>query len=135
MTKEEVAGIVAYCEGKKISYKQRLDELGIPTWKFYDSKRKFAPQRDGDNAGEFDNNLVENAIRPLALGRKSFLFCVNHDAAVCVAIVYSLVDSCKVVGVDPRQWMEDVLLRISEKENNRAALREFLPDKWAKQTN
>lgn len=32
ITKEEVAGIVAYCEEEKISYKQRLDELGIPTW-------------------------------------------------------------------------------------------------------
>ncbi len=54
MTKEEVAGIVAYCEEKKISYKQRLDELGIPTWKFYDSKRKFAPKLGyGANYGEF----------------------------------------------------------------------------------
>ena len=47
------------------------------------------------NDGRFciDNNLVENAIRPLALGRKNFLFCGNHDAAIRAAIVYSLVDS------------------------------------------
>lgn len=89
------------------------------------------------NDGRFciDNNLVENAIRPLALGRKNFLFCGNHDAAVRAAIVYSLVDSCKALGVDPRQWMEDVLLRIPGREDNRTALRELLPDKWAKQTN
>lgn len=89
------------------------------------------------NDGRFciDNNLVENAIRPLALGRKNYLFCGNHDAAMRAAIVYSLVDSCKALGVDPRQWMEDVLLRIPESENDRTALRELLPDKWAKQTN
>ena len=89
------------------------------------------------NDGRFciDNNLVENAIRPLALGRKNFLFCGNHDAAVRAAIVYSLVDSCKALGVDPRQWMEDVLLRIPGREANRTALRELLTDKWAKQTN
>ena len=88
------------------------------------------------NDGRFciDNNLVENAIRPLALGRKNYLFCGNHDAAVRAAIVYSLVDSCKALDVNPREWMEDVLLRIPGNENNREALRELLPDKWAKQT-
>ena len=78
---------------------------------------------------------VENAIRPLALGRKNYLFCGNHDAAVRAAIVYSLVDSCKALDVNPREWMEDILLRIPGNENNREALRELLPDKWAKQTN
>ena len=89
------------------------------------------------NDGRFciDNNLVENAVRPLALGRKNFLFCGNHDAAVRAAIVYSLVSSCKAMGVDPREWMEDVMLRIPGNENNRGALRELLPDRWAKQTN
>ena len=44
-------------------------------------------------------------------------------------------DSRKALDVDPREWMEDVLLRIPGKENNREALRELLPDRWAKQTN
>lgn len=48
---------------------------------------------------------------------------------------YSLEDSCKAMGVAPREWMEDVLLRIPGNENNRYALRELLPDRWAKQTN
>ena len=89
------------------------------------------------NDGRFciDNNLVENPVRPLALGRKNFLFCGNHDAAVRAAIVYSLVSSCKAMGVDPREWMEDVMLHIPGNENNRGALRELLPDRWAKQTN
>ena len=89
------------------------------------------------NDGRFciDNNLIENAIRPLALGRKNFLFCGNHDAAVRAAIVYSLVYTCKAVGKDPREWMEDVLVRIPGNENNREALRNLLPDKWAKISN
>ena len=65
---------------------------------------------------------------------KNYLFCGNHDAAVRAAIVYSLVDSCKALDVNPREWMEDILLRIPGNENNREALRELLPDKWAKQT-
>ncbi len=89
------------------------------------------------NDGRFciDNNLIENAIRPLALGRKNFLFCGNHDAAVRAAIVYSLVDTCKAVGKEPREWMEDVLVRIPGNENNRAILRDLLPDRWTKQSN
>lgn len=89
------------------------------------------------NDGRFriDNNLVEGAIMPIALGRKNFLFCGNHDAAVRVAIVHIIVDSCKAMGVDPRECMENFLLRIPGNENNRNALRELLSNRWARQTN
>lgn len=89
------------------------------------------------NDGRFsiDNNLVDNAIRPHGLGRKNFLFCADHDATVRTAIVYYLMDTCKSRSVDSREWMVDVLVRISGNENNREALREHLPDKWAKKSN
>ena len=53
MTKEEVAQVIAYCDENKISYKQRLSELGINPWNFYEAKRKYAPKEEGENAGEF----------------------------------------------------------------------------------
>lgn len=53
MTKEEVEQVVAYCEENKVSFRQRLEELGIPAWSFYDAKRKYAPKQEGDNAGDF----------------------------------------------------------------------------------
>ena len=81
------------------------------------------------------NNLIENAIRPLALGRKNFLLCWNHDVAVRAAIVSSLVDACKAVGKDPREWMEDVLVLVPVNDNKREALRDLLPDNWAKMSN
>ena len=52
MTKEEVAQVIACCDGNKISCKQRLSELGSNPWSFYDAKRKSAPKEEGDNAGE-----------------------------------------------------------------------------------
>ena len=82
-----------------------------------------------------DNIFIEIAIRLLALGRKSFLFCGNHDAAVRAVIVYSLVDTCKAIGKDPREWIEVMLIRIPGNENNREVLRDLLPDKWAKLSN
>ena len=51
MTKEEVAQVIAYCDENKISYKQRLAELGVNPWSLYDAKRKYAPKEDGENAG------------------------------------------------------------------------------------
>lgn len=65
-----------------------------------------------DGRYHIDNNRVENAIRPLAIGRKNYLFCGNHDAAVRAAIVYSLFSSCKARGIDTRTWLEGTLKRI-----------------------
>ena len=65
-----------------------------------------------DGRYHIDNNRVENAIRPLAIGRKNYLFCGNHDAAVRAAIVYSLFSSCKARGIDTRTWLEDTLKRL-----------------------
>ena len=64
MTKEEVAQVIAYCEEKKISYKQRLEELGINPWNFYDAKRRYAPKQEGDNDGEFLQLVPGGAFFP-----------------------------------------------------------------------
>ena len=84
-----------------------------------------------DGRYQIDNNLVENAIRPLALGRKNYLFCGNHDAAENAAIMYSLLGSCKACDVNPREWLTDVLTRIPEyNANYDLDLADLLPHKW-----
>lgn len=84
-----------------------------------------------DGRYEPDNNGVENAIRPLALGRKNFMFCGNHDAAENAAIMYSLFGCCKAVDVNPREWLTDVLTRIPEyNANYDLDLADLLPHKW-----
>jgi hypothetical protein len=83
-----------------------------------------------------DNNLVENAIRPLSLGRKNFMFCGNHDAAENAAIMYSLFGCCKAVDIDPREWLTDVLTRIPEyNANYDLDLADLLPHKWQESKN
>lgn len=79
-----------------------------------------------DGRYNIDNNGVENAIRPLAIGRKNYLFCGNHDAAVRAAIVYSLFSSCKAHNVDVRSWLEDTLRRIPTEKN----IDKLLPCNW-----
>lgn len=77
-----------------------------------------------------DNNLIENAIRPLALGRKNYLFCGNDASAYRAAIVYSVISTCKAVDVDPRTWMEDVLRKIPYYQRDQRDLAELLPFNW-----
>ena len=77
-----------------------------------------------------DNNLIENAIRPLALGRKNYLFCGNDASAYRAAIVYSLISTCKAADVDPRTWMEDVLRKIPYYQRDQRDLAELLPFNW-----
>lgn len=58
-----------------------------------------------DGRYRIDNNLAENAIRPIALGRKNWLFCGNDDAAENAAIMYSIFGCCKASGVNFREWL------------------------------
>ena len=79
-----------------------------------------------DGRYNIDNSGVENAIRPLALGRKNYLFCGNHDAAVRAAIVYSLFACCKAHDVEIRPWLEDTLRRLPVEKDITA----LLPGNW-----
>lgn len=83
-----------------------------------------------DGRINIDNNLIENAIRPLALGRKNYLFCGNDASAYRAAIVYSLISTCKAVDVAPRTWMEDVLRKIPYYQRDQRDLAELLPFNW-----
>jgi hypothetical protein len=66
-----------------------------------------------DGRIELDNNLIENAIRPLALGRKNYLFAGSHRAAQYAAMLYSFFGTCKMQGVNPRTWLQETLERIA----------------------
>ena len=84
-----------------------------------------------DGRYQIDNNLVENTIRPLALGRKNYLFCGNHDAAENAAVMYSLLGCCAAMDVNPREWLTDVLTRIPYYNNDYSRdLADLLPNNW-----
>ena len=80
-----------------------------------------------------DNNPVENSIRPVAIGRKNYLFAGSHDAAKRSAMVYSLMGTCKLHGINPFIWLRDVLLRIANHPINK--VEELLPQNWQPITN
>jgi len=63
---------------------------------------------------ELDNNLIENKIRPLALGRKNYLFAGSHAAAERIAMMYSFFGSCKAQDINPYEWLKKTLERIPD---------------------
>lgn len=84
-----------------------------------------------DGRYKLDTNLAENALRDLSLGRKNFMFCGNHEAAENAAIMYSLLGCCKTCGVNPREWLTDVLTRIPVYNNDYSLdLADLLPHNW-----
>jgi len=83
-----------------------------------------------DGRYKIDNNGAENGIRPLALGRKNYLFCGNHEAAKRTAVIYSLLGTCKINNVNPTVWLTDVFNRISDCKTN--DLSKLLPEHWNK---
>jgi len=78
-----------------------------------------------DGKLQIDNNLVENSIRPLALGRKNYLFAGSHDAAQRIAMMYSFFGSCQKQGINPVKWLKYVLHHITQHPINR--IEELLP--------
>lgn len=79
---------------------------------------------------EIDNNKVENAIRPAAIGRKNWLFFGDVDAGRCGAILYTIVASCRRRGIDPLAYLRDVLTRLPSATNWQ--IKDLTPEAWAK---
>ena len=78
-----------------------------------------------------DNNLAENEIRPITLGRKNYLFCGNHEAAENMAVVCSLLATCRNHDVNPRDYLNDVIGQMPyHAKASHEELIGLLPHKW-----
>jgi transposase len=82
-----------------------------------------------DGRCEIDNNLIENAIRPIALGRKNYLFAGSHEGAERAAMMYSFMACCKMNQVEPFAWLRDTLTRLPDTKIS--DIGRFLPNNWA----
>ena len=78
-----------------------------------------------------DNNIAENAMRPVAVGRKNWLFVGSERGGRAAALFMSLVRSCKDCGINPWEYFDGMLRRIMSHSTTR--LRELLPDQWKPQ--
>jgi transposase len=76
---------------------------------------------------QIDNNLVENAIRPVAIGRKNYLFAGSHNGARRAAMLYSFLGTCKINGINPFNWLRQTLEKIPDHPVNQ--IHQLLPNK------
>ena len=77
---------------------------------------------------QIDNNLIENSIRPIAIGRKNYLFAGSHKGAERAAMIYSFFGTCKMNNVNPQKWLADVLVKINDIKSSQ--LHTLLPHNW-----
>lgn len=80
-----------------------------------------------------ENNVAERAVRPLAIGRKNWLFFGSVDGGEAGAVLFSLVQTCRGLGINPREYLEDVMRKIMG--YNSQKLYELLPDEWLNSRN
>lgn len=74
---------------------------------------------------EIDSNQIENTIRPLAIGRKNYLFAGSHDAAQNIAMYYSFFATCKKHGINPQKWLAYIIRNIGDTKTSQ--LKSLLP--------
>jgi hypothetical protein len=83
-----------------------------------------------DGRLEIDNNLIENAIRPSALGKKNWLFVGHPEAGQRSAIFYTLLGNCRRYGINPFDYLKDLFTRLPSARMS--DIKEFTPAAWAK---
>jgi transposase len=110
-------------EGKILPKSKLREALGyfcslIPYLKNY-TKHPFA---------RIDNNIAERAVRPLAIGRKNWLFFGSEEGGKAGAVILSLVQTCRGLGINPREYVEDVMRKLMG--YNSQKLDELVPDQW-----
>lgn len=77
---------------------------------------------------EIDNNLVENAIRPTAIGKKNWLFFGSAAAGQTSAVLYSLIETCRKLNINPHEYLSDILTVLPTMTNHTA--KNYTPEKW-----
>ena len=92
------------------------------------SRRVFIRRYFTDWRFEIDNGLVERSLRPACIGRRNFLFTGSADAGARLADACSLIQSCRDVGINPCEYLTDVIRKLQDKWPMRR-IRELVPDR------
>jgi len=82
-----------------------------------------------DGRVPLDNNACERAIRPVAVGRRNWLFAGSERGGEAAAICYSIIGSCKAAGIDPFEYIADVLIKVATYPASKIA--DLVPARWA----
>jgi len=130
MTQDEFLQLQSGHQKSGLSLKLYLQQIGTcySTYNYW--RKKYCSYLE-DGMLLLDNNLAENEIRPITLGRKNYLFCGNHEAAENMAVVCSLLATCRNHDVNPRDYLNDVIGQMPyHAKASHEELIGLLPHKW-----
>jgi hypothetical protein len=82
-----------------------------------------------DGRFEIDNNAIENMIRPIAIGRRNWLFAGSEHGARMAAVMMTVVQTCRRLKINPQRYLADVLPRLADQNTN--SLEGLTPMEWA----
>lgn len=111
-------------ERRKLSSRNPLAKAMEYSLKRWDALTRFLD----DGRICMTNNAAERAVRGIAVGRKNWTFAGSDSGGQRAAVIYTLIETCKLNDVDPRAWLADVLARIADHPARRIA--ELLPWNW-----
>lgn len=133
--RERLAGApVIWREMKRRAEELRKDPRVLPATTLGKAVRYFLNEYTAmvgylkDGRFEIDNNLVENDVRPAAVGRRRWLFIGHPDAGWRSAVIYTIIQSCRRRGLNPHEYLTDVLKRLPSMTAREA--RELVPSRW-----
>lgn len=95
---------------------------------YFHSLAPYLPNYLSHPEARLDNNVAERGLRPLTIGRKNWLFVGSEDSGRSAAIILSLVQTCRNLGINPQEYLEDILRRIMGHPAKKIDL--LLPDTW-----
>jgi hypothetical protein len=95
---------------------------------YYMGLASYLPNYLDNPDARLDNNVAERGIRPLTIGRKNWLFVGSEDSGRSAATILSLVQTCRNLGINPQEYLEDVLRRIMG--HPAKLIHQLLPDNW-----
>jgi transposase len=122
-------GLAAWCKEQMINL--RSDEKKSPVktaLSYFCEREKELGRFLHYGMLEIDTNLIERSIRPIALGRKNYLFAGSHEAAQNAAIIYSLLATCKLHDINPYHWLKSVLKLMPSYPASK--IEDLLPQYW-----
>ena len=114
------------CARKKLSSKGPLAKAIDYTFNHWKAFTRFLD----DGRICLSNNAAERAVRGIAVGRRNWTFCGSDEGGRRAAVMYTLIETAKLNGADPKAWLADVLARIADHPAHR--LHELLPWNWQK---
>ena len=108
----------------------------LPKTKIYDAASYLVKRKESfknfltNPKAHIDNNLSERNIKPITIGRKNYLFAGSEKGGKTIAVMMSLVQTCKALGIEPQAYIEDVLRRINNTPKD--SFHTLLPQNWKK---